>query len=312
MSRSGTNTEPSADMWDIAVARNQRQVSRIMNVEDPEELPEDPTPTSKMFEFLKTKNFFVESTNFTEREIIGLFQDSQPKFTKLRTRGPSPLINNLDALILLLHWLKTGSDYGQVAVLSGYGEHVVRTAILRAKEALFEMLEERWWIQRRRPLPLERTPHPYIALICDSTSVEVFKPMRQFDEAKVFWDGKNKIYALKKEVCVMASPPHYALFSSAKFCGSEHDYSQFKKNFQKYSDYLVKSPAELRQLPREVSEPSWAILGDSAYIGDTQDTPGLRKVSLLKRSQVLFPSDRHEQQELARIRVPIECFFGRL
>jgi len=283
-----------------------------MSIEDPNELPEDVPATSKMFEFLKGKNFFVESTNFTEREIVALFQDTQPKFIKNRAKGPAPLICNLDALILLLHWLKTGAEFAQVALLSGYGESAVRTAISRAKEAVFEMLEERWWLQRRRPVPLERTPHPYIGLLCDSTSIEVFRPMCRFDEAKVYWDGKNKIYALKKEVCVMASPPHYALFTSPKFYGSEHDYSQFKKNYEKYSRYLHKSPAEAHQVPRDVSEPSWAILGDSAYIGDANDTPGLRKIALLKRTQVVFPTQRHEQQELARLRVPIECFFGRL
>jgi len=306
------NTQPSEDLWDIALARDRRQVVDIMGVESPPRLPEDDDVTSKLFEFFRNKRCWTEATNFTEREVVRIFQDMQHKFGQHRSRGPNPAIDNLDSLLLLLHWLKTGSDFAQIATNSGYGECAVRTAILRAKDALLEFLKEKWWGVKQRPVPLESSPHPFIGLICDSTSTEVYRPMAHFEEAKVLWDGKNKMYALKKEVCVMASVPHYALFTSSAFAGAEHDYSQFKKNFEQYAKYLKKLPQERHQLPRDTSEASWAILCDSAYIGDRDDTPGLRKVALKKRSQVLFPTDRQEQQDLARTRVPIECFFGRL
>ncbi|OAF66999.1 COG complex subunit 3 [Intoshia linei] len=50
--------------------------------------------------------------------------------------------------------------------------------------------------------------------------------------AKKMYDCKNKMNALKKEVAVMTTPPHYALFSQDAFLGSEHDYSAFKRNFK--------------------------------------------------------------------------------
>jgi hypothetical protein len=54
----------------------------------------------------------------------------------------------------------------------------------------------------------------YIALLADSTSFEVFRPKGRFEEQKHYYDGKNKMYAVKKEVAVMAHAPHYALFFS--------------------------------------------------------------------------------------------------
>ncbi len=110
----------------------------------------------------------------------------------------------------------------------------------------------------------------------------------------------------------MAAPPHYALFSGTGFVGSEHDYTELKRSYEKYKSYLQKTAQERHLIPRDSSEVSWAILCDSGYIGDVDNTPGLRKIALLKRTSVVFASVRQEQRELARLRVPIECFFGRL
>ena len=45
----------------------------------------------------------------------------------------------------------------------------------------------------------------YVALLANSVFIYVFRPRYPFNEANTDWDGKNKIYALKKEVAVMAS-----------------------------------------------------------------------------------------------------------
>ncbi len=200
-----------------------------------------------------------------------------------------------------------GLDFKTIAVSSGYGETATRSAIYRAKDAL-----EKWWTQLDRQVPLEGTNYNYVGLVCDSTSTEVFRPVGRFEDAKTYWDGKNKIYALKKDVCVRAAPPHYVVFSSPASVGSEHDYTAFKRNYHKYKEFLLKSPQERSMLPRDSGERAWAILCDSGYTGDPLDTPGLGKIALKKPSQVMFPTERREQQELARLRVPIECIFGRL
>jgi len=308
-----TNLPPSADLWELAVSRNSARLSFITSRDEEALQParEDGPPSSKLFDFLKQRNAFVDSTNFTEREILAFFLDSQPSFAKMQTRGRHPKIDTLDSIILLLHWLRTGLNFKTIATNSGYGETATRSAIMRAKEGLFDHLMEKWWSRLDRPTPLEGTAFPYVAMLCDSTSIEVFRPVGHFSEAKVYFDGKNKYYALKKEVCVSASPPHYAFFSSPAFVGSEHDYSAFKKGYERYKDYLKKTPQERHMLPRDSSEASWAILCDSGYTGDLLDVPGLRKIALKKRT-TMFPSERREQQELSRLRVPVECFFGRL
>lgn len=59
---------------------------------------------------------------------------------------------------------------------------------------------------------MESTLYPHVALLVDSTTISINKPISTFSEAKVFWDGKNHTYGIKKEVAVSASKPHYAVF----------------------------------------------------------------------------------------------------
>jgi len=70
------------------------------------------------------------------------------------------------------------------------------------------------------PLPLANTSYPYIALLNDSMTVETCQPGGPFEEVKSYFDVKNGIYGIKKEVTVSAHPPHYALFISPYHHGS--------------------------------------------------------------------------------------------
>jgi hypothetical protein len=84
----------------------------------------------------------------------------------------------------------------------------------------------------------------------------------------------------------------------------------FKSNYQCYLNYLLKTPEEKNLICTDAKEPSWAILGDRGYIGPDTDTPDLRRVKMIKNST--FRSEINRNSELEKIRVPIECWFGRL
>jgi hypothetical protein len=85
------------------------------------------------------------------------------------------------------------------------------------------------------------TNYPYIGLLVDTTSIEVYHPKARFEDAKTYWDAKNCIYALKVEVAVQAAEPHYALFVQRGQVGSKHDYVIFKENSTLYSSYTAKN-----------------------------------------------------------------------
>ncbi|OAF66486.1 hypothetical protein A3Q56_05782, partial [Intoshia linei] len=83
----------------------------------------------------------------------------------------------------------------------------------------------------KRPQKLDGN-FPFIGLAVDSTSLKMFRLHGVELNAKKMYDGKNNMNALKKEVAVMTTLPHNALFSQDVFWGSEHDYSAFKRNFK--------------------------------------------------------------------------------
>jgi len=72
---------------------------------------------------------------------------------------------------------------------------------------------------------------------------------------------------------------------------------------------LIKHPAEKNLINSDINDHRWAILGDKAYIGPDSDTPDLRRIKLIKAPT--FQSEIARNVELSKIRVPIECWFGR-
>ena len=59
-------------------------------------------------------------------------------------------------------------------------------------------------------------------------SLEVQCCKTSFNEAKIYFDKKNHIHALKIEAGIMAATPHYGLFFQSKAVRSFHDYEYYK------------------------------------------------------------------------------------
>jgi len=271
---------------------------------------DDPT-NGGIFRFMEQREMFVEATNFHKAEILEIYFDAQPFFAQHRRKGRRSAIDDMGAIIIYLFWLSTGSKFSLLSKIFNFGEGAINSALSRVRQPLLEFLSSRWWNERRRPVPLPSRGFPFIALLCDSTSVEVHRPVGRFEEAKIYFDAKNRIYALKKQVAVMATSPHFALFSETAHIGSRHDYSIFKSSYSKLEHYLRKSDNE-RGIIASDNIDKWALLADSAYLGPDSDTPGLRKVAMKKPSQLSTEADVNEHSELASLRSPVERFFGRL
>jgi len=106
----------------------------------------------------------------------------------------------------------------------------------------------------------------------------------------------------------MAQEPHFALFVQPKADGSTHDYSIFKSTSSSYSRYLHKTPQELHDCTGD-NDKRWAMLGDNGYQGPDSDTPTVRRIFVPRATAA---TDITLQNDLKKLRVPVECFFGRL
>eukprot|EP01112_Ceratiomyxa_fruticulosa_P024316 TRINITY_DN989_c0_g1_i1.p1 TRINITY_DN989_c0_g1~~TRINITY_DN989_c0_g1_i1.p1 ORF type:complete len:183 (+),score=34.81 TRINITY_DN989_c0_g1_i1:554-1102(+) len=165
-------------------------------------------------------------------------------FAEAKRKGGPLMFSWADHVVLYLIWAHNGFDIDKLAGWLRYQTTTVSNAINRIRPLLHQYLTHFWTSSRRRPRPVPFSSLSHIGLLMDSTSVEVFRPTGCFEEAKKYWDGKNKNYALKVEVAVMASAPHFCFFVSKGVPASIHDYTLHLMNFASYISYLLKTPAE--------------------------------------------------------------------
>jgi hypothetical protein len=109
-----------------------------------------------------------------------------------RKRGPKPTISIMDSLLIMIISL----DFEKLSAFLGVATTTIKSTIERMRPYIYEGLKLRWWKDRLRPKPLSDNKYGYIGLLIDSNSVEIFRPRGHFDEVMMYWDGKNKMYAL--------------------------------------------------------------------------------------------------------------------
>lgn len=296
----------------------EEEVQQIDNLPAPDDVEGEDEDTSslhgRLWDQVGNDNQWILLTNFDQATLEDIRRDMEPFIEANRRRGPPPKINYTDGLIILLMHYKCGEDIETLAARSGYQRGAVESCINRMRPILYDTLYSRWWEARRRPVPLSHTNFPYVALLADSMTWPCFRPRGRFEDAKTYWDAKNGIYGIKKEIAVMAAPPHYALFASDGFPGSVHDYTIHKRVFTDYTSYLEKTTDEHTALRTDQAESSWAVILDKAYIGSPTDTPGERRITPKKPAPTrpLSAADRERNTEINRLRVKVECFFGRM
>lgn len=263
----------------------------------------------RLWHQMRIDHRFMESTNFTEAELQSIWYDMQSFIEEAKTRGPPPKVCHQDAFLCTLIWYKLGFNYDELATFTHLPTTTMRSAMNRIHSILLKTLEKRWE-KKPRPVPLTTTNYPYIGLMVDTTSIEVFRPVGRFEEAKIYWNTKHSMYSLKSEVAVMATPPHYALFVQKAQPGSIHDYTIFKQTADSYAAYLQKNTQEKQAIPSDGSNNRWAILGDRGYTGPERDTPTVRRLFIQRNA--ITQEQQSRNAELAAIRVVVEQWFGRL
>jgi hypothetical protein len=270
---------------------------------------ENEIPQGRIFAEIAGTRDCVLLTNFTGPEVISLCRQLEGTWNSKIHRGPKPSLSLGDHLVFYLAWLKAGNHIQYLSVMLKVKPATGQSAIERIREVIHDALKRKWSESRPRPKPLSGTILPHAALLIDSTTIQINTPLGDFEEKKVFWDGKNHIYGIKKEVAVQASTPHFALFTSSGAPGSRHDYETLKRGFEKYIPYLRKTAQEATAIANDADR-SWSAIFDNGYQGPDSDTPGLRRIFIPRLTHV--PSEQQYREQLSRLRVPVEQFFGRL
>lgn len=272
-------------------------------------LEEDPT-AGKIMETLRERGSLETFTNFTEGQIQDLVQLLAPHLAKGKGRGPKPKSSLADSLICYLIWAKLANEYDVLAKTLGMKATRFEDNVNRTRVLLNQALKERWWSNRARPTVRAASRWPHGALLIDCHTTLCYRPKGRFEDAKTYWDGKNKCYGLKSEVAVSSTPPYHCLFVAPHRPGSVHDYQIHKSVYAHYLEYLLKLPEEAAALPADAGERFWSALLDKGYVGPQNDTPDLRRIVPFKAPATHLQQAFNEAQ--SRDRVHVECFFGRL
>ena len=152
---------------------------------------------------------------------------------------------------------------------------------------------------------------PHVVLLINNHTSHVYRLKGSFGEAKIYWDGHHKVYELKSEVGVMASTLHYCQFVQIFNVGSVSDYAEIKDHHPTYLPYLLKTPEEIHHLQGDLQNWYWSTCEDCAYISPKEDTPDFKRL-VSKKGRNLSLADLTFNEQVAKFRVSIEQFFGRV
>src|SRR3984885_11801476 len=85
-------------------------------------------------------------------------------------------------ILMDLIWYKVGFDFNQLSAFARIKKSTMMSTLERVHPIFLSTLRKRWE-SKSRPKPLASN-YPYIALLVDSTSIEVYRPRGRFEEAK--------------------------------------------------------------------------------------------------------------------------------
>jgi DDE superfamily endonuclease len=254
---------------------------------------------------------FVELTGFDGPLITYWAELMQPFAQNARKRGPAPKSSLADALLCYLVMLNVDADMPALAKTLGLEEAQFSGNIERVRGLLNSALKTKWPQLAPRPLEDDERPMPEVGLLVDTTTVECYKPKARFGESKHYFDGHHYVYGLKTEIAITSARPHVFVAKSGHYPGSVSDYRIHKENYDKYYEYLHKTPDERHWDQDDIREPNWAILADKMYIGPAADTPNIRRITPLKGHN-LTTEQKASNKVKSKTRVYVECFFGRM
>jgi hypothetical protein len=260
---------------------------------------------SPIYEYIKAGNQFSQMTNFYLPTIEAIWRPVDAIMEGEKHRGPNAHTTTMDHVLLYLTWLKSAADYTLLAHMFQMSPTRIEDNINRVRFALLSSLTHHWWHRRLRPRYIRDSPLPPIGLIIDGHTTEIGRPRCSFQDAKVYYDGKNEMYGVKHEVAVHASHPHFCMFVSDGVPASRHDYDLHKEIFQNYVEYLHMTPNELARADAPRDSPYWYILADKGYTGSNDDTEPLKRI-VPKRGSNLSEDERQRNLLINRQRVVVE------
>ncbi len=268
--------------------------------------PREPNPGLR--KVMSVNGAILKLLNFDVAEVFSLAAIVEVLVPDV-VRGRPRSVSNVDAVVILLHFLKSDASMHLLAGYYAISSSLVGRTILIAAAALHQGLKARHCHQLPRPRLMPGIVQD-VALLVDTTFVRIPRGRGSISSRSFTYNAHKHCYCFKKEVAVEATAPHRALFWTPAAHGGTSDRTVFVEHHAMYAGYLVKTIDEHSAMPG--TEPLWSVLGDAAYLGSPFETPGVRMLAVTRKNQRLESGGLALRQELKQKRVYVEHYFGRL
>ncbi len=248
-------------------------------------------------------------TNFFPCEILRFHAGCEEYFPK-RSRGRKPSIFTLDDLVLYLYKLKSNQPHLNICACFKVSKQSLTTAFNTVGPALYEGLKNFHTANLPRPKRLGGFLQD-LALAVDTTYFPIPLTHGEVGSSHDTWSEHYHVNCYKKQVAVEASAPHRAIFISPSVNGNVADRTILRQYYEQLVEYLKKTDQEKEYFPPGTPG-TWSIVGDSAYIGNNAETPGVRCLAIPRTNMANSAIELQELNEAKLKRVVVERFFGRL
>ena len=287
---------------DSANARQQEQYETIMSMTQleidhirfEEEEENEKFSENVIFDQLKNdpENFY-HFTGFSIGDFTALYSLIEEQLTKPH-RGRKPKFTPLDQFVIFMHYLRSYPRLESLKPIFHAEPCTMQNIITKILHSIKPTMEKEF-IKNKIMDSLNIIPYPEFPdcyFIVDATVQEINRPYYDFEEAAPFFSGKHYIYCMKSQVIINLKGLAVDVITSIP--GSEHDKSIFDKNIHFFKQNFTSN---------------FKILADKGYQDDSSNllvTPVKGNFYTLKPEQLKYNED------LGKIRILIENYFGRL
>lgn len=285
---------------DLLVARQRRREAVLEDAdEDIIESDDEQYSVTNNPIYSKMSTDLYVYIGFSDEKFTLLFSLVEDALQK-KGRGRNRKISPQDSFVLLLHYLRCYPPIEQMGIAFNIKPATLQSIIHDTIRICHPILFNHFVVQLRNAQMPQFEAFPNASIIVDATVQPIGRPSGSFKDAKQWYSDKHSMYCLKSQVII--NRKGLALFICSGIRGSIHDFRLFKN-----------TAAEIVLFIRSKGLSNMEILADKGYIGSTE-YPEIVLITPHKcpKNGLLTPEQNSHNKKLAKVRVLVENYFGRI
>lgn len=248
-------------------------------------------------------------TGFTTKEFLNLYDVVADNIEENIGRGPRSKIDKHNRLVMTLCYLKHYETIDKMKDNFSISRAHLHTILITTIAQISDFLYNYYVIDIADRIKDEEENDIFLNVkyVIDVTFQSIWTPTGTYDEKKLYFSGKHKLYGLKSQ-CIHDRKGR-VVHCIAGERGAMHDLTICRENIHELKDILRKN--DDGEEGENKDDDYWFVMADSAYKG-LQDETNVMLPHKKKPNKQLTKQQQKFNRELAAERVICERFYGRL